>query len=935
MNYGKRGIVQQAKAMRSGTDKWGKKFSLFGFYIILALIIGFVIIGTSAGIGVFNGIKDGAPDISNIDVTPSGFSTFVYDTDGNQIAKLVSTDSNRIPVTWDMIPENLAHAFVAIEDSRFYEHNGIDIQGIIRAAVVAITTGDFSEGASTITQQLLKNNVFSGWTNESFIDSVKRKIQEQFLAVQLEKTMSKEDILLNYMNTINLGQNTLGVQAASLRYFDKPVSDLTLSECSVIAGITKNPSKYNPITHPDKNTERRAKVLRNMLEQGYITQAEYDSAMDDNVYSRIQNINQENNEDETINSYFVDALTNDVLEDLIAAGYNETQAYTMLYSGGLKVYSTQDPKIQAICDSVFQDESNYPEGTKYLLAYELSVKSSDGTVTNHSSEMLQSYLKEQKSSSSLLFDSHEAAEEAIAQYKAAVMSSGDEEIGEKITLTPQPQVSITIEEQSTGYIIAMVGGRGQKTANRTLNRATDTYRQPGSTFKILASYAPGLDSAGLTLATVFNDAPFAYTNGTLVRNWWGSSYRGLNSVRTAIKDSMNVIAVEAITLITPQLAFDYLKNFGFTTLAENVTINGNVYSDIQQSTALGGLTYGVKNIELNAAYAAIANGGVYIKPKLYTKVVDHDGNVVLDNTNPQSKRIIKETTAFLLTSAMEDVVNGGTGGSVNFGTTAIAGKTGTTSDYNDVWFAGYTNYYTATTWTGYDNNAKMTVSAEKNLSKTMWRKVMEKIHEELPYSSFTTPSGIVTATVCSRSGKLPISGLCDGTLKSEFFEEGTVPTESCDVHYAGTICALDGLPAAETCPFKAAGVFELSPKIPAALQSGFVNYAPKNTAYTTTTDENGNTVTVLNQCHHTPEFMADVNNAATIAAEQELLNQAAAAAAAAAGGEAAPAEGDAAATTPEAAPAATPEAAPAATPEAAPAATPEAAPAEQTQPAQG
>ena len=190
MNYGKRGIVHQARELNSGTDKWGKKISLYGFYILLALIIGGVIIGASAGIGVFNGIRDDAPDISNIDVTPTGFSTFVYDTDGNQIAKLVSTDSNRIPVTWDMIPENLAHAFVAIEDARFYDHNGIDIQGIIRAAVVGIKNRNFSEGASTITQQLLKNNVFSGWTNETFIESVKRKIQEQYLAVQLEKTMS-------------------------------------------------------------------------------------------------------------------------------------------------------------------------------------------------------------------------------------------------------------------------------------------------------------------------------------------------------------------------------------------------------------------------------------------------------------------------------------------------------------------------------------------------------------------------------------------------------------------------------------------------------------------------------------------------------------------------------------------------------------------------
>jgi penicillin-binding protein 1A len=843
---------------------------------MLSLIIGIVIIGASAGIGVFNGIIATAPDIGNIDVTPSGFSTFVYDTEGNQIAKLVSTDSNRIPVTMDMVPENLTHAFVAIEDERFYDHNGIDIQGIIRAAVRGITSGHFSEGASTITQQLLKNNVFSGWTNESKLQSVKRKIQEQYLAIQLEKNMSKEDILINYMNTINLGSNTLGVQAASLRYFNKPVSELTLSECAVIAGITQNPSKFNPITHPEKNAERRNKVLKNMLEQGYISQIEYDQAMADDVYSRIQNVNQETGGDDTVNSYFVDALTNEVLQDLMDAGYTETQAYTLLYSGGLKIYSTQDPKIQKICDDVYLDESNYPEGTKYLLSYKLSVQAADGTVTNHSSEMYSAYYKEQNKNFNMLYSSKEDAEAAIEAYKEAVMNEGDTVLAERIDLTPQPQVCITIEQQSTGYIVAMVGGRGEKTASRTLNRATDSYRQPGSTFKVISTYAPGIDSAGLTLATVFNDAPFAYSNGTLVRNWWGSEYRGLNNVRTAIRDSMNVIAVEAITLITPQLAFDYLKNFGFTTLVEHEVINGKPFSDIQQATALGGLTKGVKNYELNAAYAAIANGGVYIEPKLYTKVVDHDGNVILDNTEAKSKRILKETTAFLLTSAMQDVVNGGTGSSVNFGTTAIAGKTGTTSDYVDVWFAGYTNYYTATTWTGYDNNAKMKDSAEKNFSKTMWRKVMSKIHEDLPYSSFSVPDGIVSATVCSRSGKLPIAGLCDGTLYTEYFEEGTVPTANCDVHYAGTMCAIDGLPATENCPFKTTGVFELTPEVPPALQSGFVNYTPANSAYTTVTDENGNTTQVLNTCHHTYEFMMQEGIDGILAQEQAAAQAAAA-----------------------------------------------------------
>ena len=867
MNYGKDGVRKQERTLRNGSGRWGKKFGIVLFKFILIALLALVIIGISAGIGVFRGIIASAPDISNISVTPTGFSTFVYDTEGNQTAKLVSTDSNRIPVTMDMIPENMAHAFVAIEDERFYEHHGIDIQGIIRAAYIGITTGNFSEGASTITQQLLKNNVFTGWTSEnSFVAKMKRKIQEQYLAVQLEKTMSKDDILLNYMNSINLGQNTLGVQAASLRYFNKSVSDLTLSECAVIAGITQNPSKYNPITHPDANAKRREKVLGNMLDQGYITQTEYDEAMNDNVYSRIQTVDQESTEN-TVNSYFVDALTNEVLDDLIDAGYNETQAYTLLYSGGLKIYSTQDPKIQSIADSVFQNEDNYPSGTKYLLSYALTVKSASGDMTNYSSEMMSDYFKKKKASFNMLFDSSDAAQAAIDEYKASVLGDGDEVYDETVSLTPQPQVSMTIEDQSTGYVVALEGGRGTKDASRTLNRATDTVRQPGSTFKILSTYAPALDSGGLTLATVLNDAPFSYSNGRPVKNWYGEAYRGLTTLRTGITNSMNIIAVKTLTLITPQLGFDYLKNFGFTTLVDNEEINGKIYSDITQTLALGGITKGVKNIELNAAYAAIANGGTYIKPKLYTKVVDHDGNVILDNTKPQTKQVIKATTAYLLTSAMEDVVKKGTGVACNFGGTAIAGKTGTTSDENDVWFSGYTTYYTATTWAGFDNNVDLTTSAQQHLAKTLWRKTMEEIHKGLPSTNFSVPDGIVTATVCSKSGKLPISGMCDGTLEQEYFAEGTVPTESCDVHYSGALCQYSGLPATDLCPFKVQGVFELTPPEPAALQSGSGKTGSATTS--TTTDASGNTVAVTQHCPHDATFFAQPNAQAII--QQELL----------------------------------------------------------------
>lgn len=890
MNYSKKGIKERQKSLHASSHKWSKKLLLAVMNLMVLGILAIGVIGASAGIGVFKGIIDTAPSIENIDVTPTGFSTFVYDLEGNQIGKLIAQDSNRIPVAKDMIPENLAHAFVAIEDARFYEHNGIDIKGIIRAAYVGISNGfHFTEGASTITQQLLKNNVFTNWTKEDgFMDKIKRKIQEQYLAIELTKTMSKDDVLVNYMNTINLGQNTLGVQAASLRYFNKSVNTLTLSECAVIAGITQNPSKFNPISHPDNNAQRREKVLNDMLEQGYITQTEYDEAMADDVYSRIQIVNAEVEED-SVNTYFVDALTDDIMEDLMATGnYTETQAYTLLYSGGLKIYATQDPHVQEICDEAFSNEENYPEGTRWQLSYELTTQDSNGNFKNYSTEMYRQYFKEMDSSFNLLYSSQEAAYDAIEQYKAAVMEPGEEVYGENITLTPQPQVSIVIEDQSTGYVVAMVGGRGQKEASRTLNRATDSKRQPGSTFKIVAVYAPALDSAGLTLATVMNDAPFNYANGRPVNNWWGSEYRGLNSLRTGIAQSMNIIAVKTLTQITPQLGFDYLKNFGFTTLVEReeITVGGKtqVFSDIQQSLALGGITKGVTNEELTAAYASIANGGTYIKPKLYTKVLDHDGNVILDNTAPQSRQVIKETTAWLLTDAMVDVVTSGTGASVNFGNMAIAGKTGTTSDYNDVWFSGYTPYYTASVWTGYDNNAKLQKgNGERNLAKKLWRAVMSKVHEDLPSQSFQVPSGIVTATVCSQSGKLPIPGLCDGTLKTEYFAEGTVPTESCDVHYQGMVCPYSNLPACDTCPFKVEGVLTMTPVEDPSLQQGSGTEAPAMaTQEVTNEDGTVSTITVpqtaQKTCIHTAEYMAQPGIETII--EQQRGEMAAASAAA-------------------------------------------------------
>lgn len=815
MHYGKKSVKKKQQKLHSKTNKVGKMFLITFLKAFLFLCLAICISGICLGVGVFKGILASAPDISNLDYTPSGYATVVYDCNGKQITKLVSADSNRSYVGIDSIPENLCDAFVAIEDERFYEHKGIDIKGIIRAAYVGISSGDLSEGASTITQQLLKNNVFDNWTNESDIQKIRRKIQEQYLALELEKKLgssreAKRTILELYMNSINLGQNTLGVQAASMRYFNKPVSQLTLSECAVIASITQNPSRFNPISHPEENTKRRNKVLKNMKEQGYITETEYQIALKDNVYDRIETVNAQV-DTKSVNSYFVDSLIEQVIDALMETkGYNETQAYKLVYSGGLQIYTTQDPEIQQICDEVFQNEENYPSNVKWYLNYELTILKADDTYENHSTEMFKAFYKEQNSSFDLLYNSQDAAYEAIENYKTAVLGIGDKVYGENVTLTPQPQVSITVQDQHTGYIVAMVGGRGTKSASRTLNRASSSLRQPGSTFKILSTFAPALDSAGMSLATVQNDAPYNYVNGRPVSNWY-SGYKGLCTLRYGIEQSLNIVTVKTLTQITPQLGFDYLLDFGFTTLVERLeTDDGTVYSDIQQATALGGLTDGVTNMELNAAYAAIANNGTYIKPTMFTKIIDHDGNVLIDNSEPESHKVIKETTAFLLTDAMVDVVTKGTGTAVNFGNMSIAGKTGTTTKNKDVWFAGYTPYYTATTWAGYDNNALLS-KAETSLAKSLWRQVMSRIHEDLPNKKFEKPSGIVTATVCRKSGKLPIAGVCDGVLATEYFAEGTVPTDYCNVHFQGMVCQATGQTAVSTCPYQLPGIVEVPP----------------------------------------------------------------------------------------------------------------------------
>ena len=796
MNYGRKSTAKKEKELLSKGTMIRKKFTVIFAKTLLVCLIAFTVVGGCAGYGVYKGIVDSVPDIHDIDATPTGYLSTVLDNQGNETATLVASGSNRVYVTIDEIPLDLQHAFVAIEDARFYEHNGIDITGIVRAGITGITSGRFSQGASTITQQLLKNNVFTDWTSESsFADKMERKIQEQYLAIQLEKVEDKDWILENYLNTINLGQNTLGVQAASQRYFNKDVSELTLSECAVIAGITQNPSRYNPVSNPDANAERRTKVLNNMLDQGYIDQAAYDTAMADNVYDRIQIVDSETASD-NINSYFVDALTEQVIDDLMEVkGYTETQAYKALYEGGLTIYSTQDPSIQQICDEEVNNADNYGSETKYSCSYRLTIQKADGTYQNYSEQTMLSYYQSKNSKYNIDFDSKEAVDAAIEQYKADIMEDGDTIVpnGESITYTMQPQASMTVIDQSTGEVKAIVGGRGDKTANKTLNRATDTKRQPGSTFKILSAYAPALDIGGMTLASVQDDAPYTYSNAahTPVNNY-DKSYRGFTTIREGITYSINIVAVKTLTDIGVDIGYEYLQNFGFSTLCD---------SDRTQALALGGITNGVTNLELTAAYATIANGGTYTKPRFYTKILDHDGNVLIDNT-PQTHTVLKETTAWLLTNAMEDVLTNGTGRPAHFNGMPQAGKSGTTSSDRDALFAGYTPYYTCVVWGGYDDNAELSYTT---YPKTLWKSVMGRIHENLDYKDFDKPDGITTATVCKKSGKLAVAGLCDSDprgsmVESEYFASGTVPKDYCDHHVRVTIDLSTGGIATDTCP---------------------------------------------------------------------------------------------------------------------------------------
>lgn len=785
---------------------------IFLLKIALAMFLILCFAGFAIGIGFVRGAIDAAPSLDILDVQPQGYASQIYDADGNLMQTLVMEGSNREEVSFDQLPDDLVNAFIAIEDSRFYEHNGIDLKGILRAAYVGITNGRFSEGASTITQQLIKNNVLQGGYETSMADKLRRKIQEQFLAVKLEDQLdSKETILEYYLNTINLGGNCLGVQTAAHRYFGKNVWELTLSECTVLAATTSNPSRYNPLTHPKENAVRRKIVLEKMYEQNFITYDQKNDALDDDVYSRIQTVDNATS-GSTVFSYFTDAVYNQVCDDLQSKlGYSASQAYKLLYSGGLQIYSTMDPSIQAIVDEEINNADNYISSTgsrllEYSLNYALTVCHADGSESTYTENDLISYFQSEKKQATFanIYASKEDIYRSVREFKASLLISGDSVTNETITPILEPQESVVVMNQSNGHVAAISGGRGEKEGSLTLNRALHCHRQPGSVSMIISTFAPAIDSCGATLASTYYDSPYSSGNQQVL-NWWGNPYLGYNNIRQAITYSMNVIGARCLTsLVSDSTAYDYLELFG---------LGDTSGQEISFSLANTNSSYTVTNEMLTAAFASIANDGIYQKPTYYTKVLDRHGNILLESV-PSQTRIIKSSSAALLTNAMEDVISSDSSYYYQYGITptgtlcqvdsmTLAGKSGTTTSGSDVWFIGYSPYYTCGIWSGYDDSKVLSNGTEYH--KTIWQKIMARIHADLDNKDFVFTDELESAKICSKSGLLAVDGVCNSSssnacVYTEYFAPGTAPTSYCDRHYALRICTESGKSATKYCP---------------------------------------------------------------------------------------------------------------------------------------
>lgn len=683
-----------------------KKFFKIFLITVLVIILGLIVAFGGAVFGLWGGIEE--VDISSLAMDRN--STIVYIDDNGEEVELqkLSSDENREWASIENIPQNMQNAFISIEDERFMEHNGFDFLRTVKATFTylgnkIIGNDAISLGGSTITQQLIKNA-----TGEND-QTPTRKIREISRAVALEKQLEKSDILELYLNCIYLSRGCNGVQTAALTYFDKNVSELNLAECACIAGITQNPSAYDPISNPENNKKRQELVLGKMLELGHITQQEYDEAVAYKLNTASADKSEKNNEPKTT-SYFVDQVIRDVLCDLQGMGYSETMAHKMLYSGGIKIYASYNPKIQKIVEDYYSKASNFA-------------------------------------------------------------NSGI-------------QSAITVIDVQTGQVVGIAGGIGEKTASLTLNRASQSPRQPGSAIKPIAVYAPAIEYNYITAGSVFADKAKSY-DGWVPRNY-DYQYRGNVDVRRAVRTSLNTVPVEILSRMGAQKSYDFLtQNLGITTLVKSRDIDGKTYSDIGLSQlALGGLTDGMTTLEMAAAYAPFANGGLYYKPYTYTEVKDKDGNVILTSER-SPKTAMKPSTAYTMNDLLTEVVTSGTGAGASVsGVKSTGGKTGTTSDNKDRWFVGYTPYYSAAVWYGYDTPKE--IYAGNNPCIPVFRNIMNSIHQTLSSRSrdIGKPDDLISVRCCTHSG-LRATSKCPYTTYS-YFDSDSLPAY-CNSDHKGVL----------------------------------------------------------------------------------------------------------------------------------------------------
>ena len=657
---------------------------------------------------------------------------------------------NRIWADLDQIPKDLQKAVVAIEDKRFYTHKGVDWHGTARAIFSTIFGGSV-QGGSTITQQLVKNVTGDNQ------NTVKRKVMEIYRAQEMEKRYEKDEILEAYLNEVYFGYSCYGVVTASLKYFNKDVSELSLAECASLIAITNNPSLYDPLQTDwglENNRTRQLLVLGAMLEQGKIDQAAYDAAKEENVVfsngytilgGRVDVDTDKKDDTDTdggdeqpteetktatsSQSYFTDAVIEDVAAALVEKyGLTDStnpvtgkvttafeQGVNMVYGKGYKIYTTQNPDYQKIAEEVCTDTSNLPYTSTYTNSY------------------------------------------------------GDKE-------TEQLQVGMTIVDPYTGYVVAMVGGAGVKQYDRGWNWATSA-RQCGSAIKPISVYAPALDDGTINGASSIDDYPVMVLNGSVYPKNANGRYMGLTPLHTAIARSTNTCAVRVVQEYGTSRSYDFMTNkLGFTTLTSQ---------DAQQvgNMGLGGLDRGVTTEEMAAAFAAFANEGIYTAPRTFVRVEDADGNVILEN-EAKSSVAMKDTTAALMNSLLQEVINGGTGYEGRISGMHVAGKTGTTNNDQDRYFVGYTPYYSCAVWVGYVHNQRIVASG--NPAASMWQKVMSRIHADLPDKDFFSCSGLTYVKVCADSGLLATDSCaedCRGSrVYSALVAADNAPSAYCNMH---------------------------------------------------------------------------------------------------------------------------------------------------------